>query len=259
MIHDALRLIRELTCTADALARVPRALRHQGCELTAFPSSPRLGPAASHAPVILVHGYAASVDCWDPLRRRLEAAAFDQVLAFRYNSLNRDLPELAESLAGSVLDTLSGLGCETVHLVGHSLGGLLVRLAVEWCGLGRNVATVVTIATPHRGSALAWIAPGVSARRMRPGFSLLTDPVADPGEAQPRYVNFYCSRDAIVPRHSGRLEVAQVKNVQLCGTGHVGAARSELVLSDVPRELERSEASLTQTDRVRWTTLHGVA
>lgn len=44
---------------------------------------------------------------------------------------------------------------QTVHLLGHSAGGLVVRLLLP--GLKRQVNGALTVATPHRGSQLAEI------------------------------------------------------------------------------------------------------
>src|SRR4029077_11559874 len=41
---------------------------------------------------------------------------------------------------------------QPVHLVGHSLGGLDARYAVTKLGLDKQVRSVTTIGTPHRGT-----------------------------------------------------------------------------------------------------------
>ncbi|MCA9413929.1 MAG: alpha/beta fold hydrolase [Candidatus Omnitrophica bacterium] len=64
---------------------------------------------------------------------------------------------------------------QPLNLIGHSMGGLDARYAVSALGLGDRVASVTTIATPHRGSFLAdlflWI-PGI--RKAFPAISNLT-------------------------------------------------------------------------------------
>lgn len=52
-------------------------------------------------------------------------------------------------------------GVVRVHLIGHSQGGLDARFAVSSLGLGDRVATVTTIATPHRGIELVDVSTGV--------------------------------------------------------------------------------------------------
>ena len=246
-------VLRQAGWTAAALRHLPDAVRHQGQQLSAMrsphphpdprPPAHSVGLARSHAPVVLVHGYGATTDCWSLLGRRLAAESFDQVFLFGYNGLSTGLPELAHALAGAVRSVLSETGSGTVHLVGHSLGGLVVRLATEAGGLWPHVATVVTVATPHRGSVLAWVAPGRTARWMRPGLSALPDPVLAGGPDEPRYLNFYCARDAVLTRRSARFEVERVENVEITGAGHIGATRAGSLLSRLPSDLAAAERS----------------
>jgi len=50
---------------------------------------------------------------------------------------------------------------EKLNLVGHSMGGLDARYATAELGLGNRVASVTTIGTPNRGSAVGDIATGL--------------------------------------------------------------------------------------------------
>ena len=54
-------------------------------------------------------------------------------------------------------------------IVAHSMGGLVARAYLRRHG-GAQVARVITLGTPHHGTALANLAPGSNARQMsRPG------------------------------------------------------------------------------------------
>jgi triacylglycerol lipase len=71
-----------------------------------------------------------------------------------------------------------------IHLVGHSSGGLDVRLlvtpqvklptSVDVEALGRRVRSVVTVASPHYGAPLASVATGVLGQRILRLLSVLT-------------------------------------------------------------------------------------
>lgn len=234
-------LLRQAGWAGTAVRNLPVALGCRGQRL--LPCAPPDRPAGSggHAPVVLVHGYAASVDCWTPLAARLGAQGFDRVFVFAYNGLSADLPDLGRALAGSVSAMLGETDSEGVHLVGHSLGGLVVRLAAERGGLWASALTVATVATPHRGSALAWVAPGPAARWMRARRAVLPDPVLGPGTAGPRYLNFHCARDGVLSRRSARLDVDGVTNLELVDAGHLGATRADSLLAMLPRELASGE------------------
>jgi len=239
-------LLRQAGWAGAAVLNLPAALACRGQRLEPCPIPERPNGAAGHAPVVLVHGYAASVDCWTPLVERLRAEDFHRVFVFAYNGLSAGLPDLSQALTGAVEAVLEETGAHGVHLVGHSLGGLIVRLAAEWGGLWDSALTVATIATPHRGSALAWVAPGPAARWMRSGRAALPDPVFDRGAPGPRYVNFHCSRDVVLSPRSALLDVGGVTNIELPDAGHLGATRAGSLLARLSSELvagERSQSS----------------
>jgi len=70
---------------------------------------------------------------------------------------------------------MDATGAPGVHLIGHSLGGLVVREAVQRRGVAAYTRAAVTIATPHAGTWVARFAPGPCARQMRPGSPFLTE------------------------------------------------------------------------------------
>lgn len=51
-----------------------------------------------------------------------------------------------------------------VNIVAHSMGGLDARYAIARLGLGKRVASLTTIGTPHRGTPLADLGTSVGAR-----------------------------------------------------------------------------------------------
>ena len=85
------------------------------------------------------------------LARRLRRAGHTPRI-FRYPTTRATAVEHGAALAGYVA-ALPPSADPTVHLVGHSLGGLVIRHALER-GLDRP-GRVVTLGTPHRGSAVA--------------------------------------------------------------------------------------------------------
>lgn len=100
--------------------------------------------------VMLVHGLWFGPSSTWLLARRLRRAGFD-TLSFGYGTFRRDLTQHARRLAERLLAFPPGA---RVHLVGHSLGGLVIlRMLDEYRNLppGR----VVCLGTPVRGSAVA--------------------------------------------------------------------------------------------------------
>jgi triacylglycerol lipase len=55
--------------------------------------------------------------------------------------------ELAERIKSIITET----GCEKVNIIAHSKGGLDSRYAISRMGMGKHVASLTTICTPHYG------------------------------------------------------------------------------------------------------------
>src|SRR3989442_7032 len=64
-------------------------------------------------------------------------------------------------------------GAPRVHLVGHSLGGLVARWYVQESGGAKSVDHCITLGTPHRGTLAAYAGIGEAAVQMRPGSAVL--------------------------------------------------------------------------------------
>ena len=112
--------------------------------------------------MILLHGIGRGASSMAPLSARLAAAGY-RPLNLDYPSRSRDLAGLADWLQARV-----GPWCERidgrVHLVGHSMGGLVARAFVArhrplW--LGR----LVMLAPPNQGSEIADLLAGSRAYR----------------------------------------------------------------------------------------------
>jgi len=109
----------------------------------------RVAPASQREAVILVHGIWMMGLALVPLQRRLARAGYDaRILA--YPSLRAAPAENAERLRAQVLR----LKADVVHLVGHSLGGLVVLHLLD-SRPPAKVGRCVLLGTPATGSAVA--------------------------------------------------------------------------------------------------------
>ncbi|MEP7177935.1 MAG: alpha/beta fold hydrolase [Pseudonocardiales bacterium] len=214
----------------------------------------RLGCASRHSvavrntryPVLLVHGYAGSEAVWAPARRALSDAGFGHIVSLNYNSFSTDPAELTAAVTHQALQAMDDSAIPGVHLVGHSLGGLIVRHAiVNSAPLADSAVTAVTIASPHRGAPLARIAPGRCARLMHPG-----GPPARSHEARARRVRwlaYYSDGDRVVPTTSARLDDARygATNLLIPGCGHLTICRDVRLIRSLVSELIRTETTTT--------------
>lgn len=99
--------------------------------------------------VVLIHGLWFSGYILWPLARRLRSRGFI-VHTFTYPSVRADLQSNADRLANFIHE----LPVDTLHLVGHSLGGILIRALFHFHPT-QKPGRIVTLGTPHGGCRVA--------------------------------------------------------------------------------------------------------
>jgi triacylglycerol lipase len=205
---------RELLSLAGAAGNVPRALGQPAPEVSEVPVVVPWPARTRTTPVLLVHGYLGTEAVWAPLVPRLHRNGFVDVFTLRYDTLSAGVPQLAAGLVEAVRTVLRRTGSPDVHLVGHSLGGLVARYAVQLLGLDEVTRSVVTVGTPHRGTRLAWLGLGPAAAQLQPGSGLLRDlpPLEDTSRV--RWAVVQGSADILVSPRRARDELS------LSGYGH---------------------------------------
>jgi triacylglycerol lipase len=231
--------LQDLRSEGMALADVQRGLRLRQCRSVLY-----VARRNARYPVLLVHGFASTESVWAPLRRALAEAGFGHVVSVSYNSLLADPAAVTAELAEQGLRAAADAGAPRVHLVGHSLGGLIVRCALAASApLSSRTASAVTIASPHRGAWLARLAPGQFAPLMHRG-GCPNRPETD-APAPARWLAYYAGRDRIVPSASARLDDPRYAavNLPIPGCGHLSICRDARLIQSLVRELIRTEAS----------------
>lgn len=198
-------------------------------------------------PVLLVHGYAGTEHMWHPLRTALATAGFDHVIALRYNTFRADIRSVADWLVDQAQRTMSVCGTRGVHLVGHSMGGLVVRAAVQSRGLGDRARTAVTLATPHHGTPLARFVPGTCARQMHPGSAFLRELNAGSRTGATRWIDIEAAADRVVSPGPDRPCPGTVR----VPAGHRSIPRHPDAVSRIVDELVRVENRLPVPDAAR--------
>lgn len=113
-------------------------------------------------PVLLIHGFFQTRNLWIPMERRLRADGF-KVLSFhlgsrswRYNTrpIEHSARKVAEKFARlAALHDLAG-----VHVIGHSMGGLIARCWAQQLDGDRWIRSLTTLGTPHHGTPTAAVA-----------------------------------------------------------------------------------------------------
>ncbi len=135
---------------------------------------------AAGTPILLVHGIVSNRSIFTLLRRGLTRRGFSKVFAMNYLTLATDVRTAAARLSVEVERVVEETGFERIHIIGHSLGGLIARYYVTRLGGDVRVHTLVTLGTPHDGTYAAYAVPTRLMRQMRPGSGLMRE-LARPG------------------------------------------------------------------------------
>jgi hypothetical protein len=150
-------------------------------------------------PILLLHGFACNRAVFTLLRRGLRRRGFAHLVAMNYSPLTTEVREAAEALAERVEEVCAETGARRVHVIGHSLGGLIGRYYVQRLGGDRRVDTLFTLGTPHQGTFVARLLtchPLV--RQLRPDSELITELAEPAAGCRTRIVAFYSDVDQLV-------------------------------------------------------------
>ncbi|MET0469164.1 MAG: alpha/beta hydrolase, partial [Aeromicrobium sp.] len=161
LIGDELRLL------GDPQA-ITMSLRHDGTDIPATPWKLRQAyPDATGHLVVFVHGLCENDESWSrssrerpPYADRIASETEATPILLRYNTglhvseNGQHLDELLEQLVGAW-----PVAVQRITLVGHSMGGLVVRAATnratvaghQWA---QRVSDVVCLGTPHAGATM---------------------------------------------------------------------------------------------------------
>lgn len=231
--------VREALGLARAVAAYPR-----GVFESAITCGRPCGDLRHDTPVLLVHGFGHNRSAWMVLERHLRKAGFTSVHTFNYNPFIHDVPEIGRRLKERVDLLRAVTGAPKVHLVGHSLGGIVIRWFVQELGGDEVVDTAVSVASPHQGTLAALgvaTAPfGRTAKQLLPGSTVMQTLQSKPLPASVRWVAYYSNLDLLVqPGSSGKLDGAV--NVLVKDHGHLSILLSLSVARSISEQLEAAE------------------
>nr|WP_221203986.1 alpha/beta fold hydrolase [Modestobacter versicolor] len=197
-------------------------------------------PLAAHIPVVLVHGLVDNRSIFTVMRRALRRRGFAQVCTWNYSPFQRDVQSAAEALGRHVERVCRETGHDRVHVVGHSLGGLVARYLVQRLGGDERVESLVTLGTPHAGSRWAHVLPTPLVRQLRPGSALIRELAEPAPTCRTTITAVYSDLDQmVVPSSAGRCDHPdlQARNVLVRGVGHMSLPIHRGVVDEVAATL----------------------
>lgn len=191
---------------------------------------------AGGVPVLLLHGLVDNRSVFAVLRRQLRRKGFRHVEAMNYPVLTSDIRAAAARLAERVEVVCAETGADRIHLVGHSLGGIVARWYVQQMGGDARVETLVTLGSPHAGTTAAKVLPISVVRQLRPGSDVLAALAEPAAGCRTRMLSLWSEQDEMmVPRECAVLDHPDllVRNVRLTGVGHVAMPIHPRVVTEI--------------------------
>jgi triacylglycerol lipase len=197
---------------------------------SSVPRHTRAHAAPTARPVLLVHGFGGTKSSWSVIAQALSDRGI-MVDTITYSPMGNSVEQLADELVAAVERTLSQTGADKVHLVGHSLGGVVIAEAIAGGGLVGQVDTVITLGSPFGGSPWAGLLPfGDLLRALRPGSPQLRRLASAPVPVGVRWLAVTAALDIIVPGPRSVPAHADVETITVDGIGHLGMLISRRVV-----------------------------
>ena len=180
---------------------------------------------AAGTPILLVHGIVSNRSIFTLLRRGLTRRGFSNVFAMNYLTVSNDVRAAAAGLSVEVERIVEETGFERIHIIGHSLGGLIARYYVTRLGGDARVHTLITLghAAPRQLRRLRRADDPDAAdasrqppdARARPARCAAAAPGSSPTGAT--------TTSAILPQHHAALRHRDLgaRNIKLHGAGHL--------------------------------------
>jgi triacylglycerol lipase len=190
--------------------------------------------------VVLVHGFVCNRGLWNPWMERLLAAGVP-FAALTLEPVFGSIDSYTAHIGDAVRRARSATGLAPV-IVAHSMGGLAVRAWLARAGKGADIHRVVTIGTPHHGTALARHSHTPNTRQMRLGSTWLEQlERAESCDAHRGFTCFWSRCDNIVfPTETATLAGADNRHLET--TPHVRMAYHPEVVAEVLRLVEMKAA-----------------
>jgi triacylglycerol lipase len=206
----------------------------------------------AETPIVLVHGMVDNRSIFTVLRRALRRRGFHRVLAINYSPLTTDVRVAAASLAERVETVCEENGFERIHLIGHSMGGLIARYYVQRLVGDERVHTLVTLGTPHQGTKSAYLIPHPLGRQLCPGSDLIKELAEPAPDCSTRFLAVWSDLDQlIVPKRAARLVHPDLdtQNVLVRGVGHMSLPIHRRTVQEVSTALAGPRHAINRKER----------
>jgi triacylglycerol esterase/lipase EstA (alpha/beta hydrolase family) len=202
----------------------------------------QLQPDAQGLPVLLIHGYACNSGYWLPMSKLLKQARISHY-GIDLEPPAASIDDYVPQVHAAVERLRAATGSAQVIILAHSMGGLVARAYLRRHGR-QHIARVITLGTPHHGTALAHFGIGSNAAQMRRDSAWLGALAESEANSQRMlFSSIYSVHDNIIaPQDSSDLPGA--RNVVFGAIGHVALGRHPEIMRCALEEI--AEAARTR-------------
>ncbi len=181
--------------------------------------NPRRHPSnQGEIPVLLLHGLFNNRASWFWFKYKLRQQGFNNLVTINLSSWHNE-EVLTELVAKKVDELRHRLGVNKVHLVCHSMGGIIARNYLQQRGGAAKVDRCICLGSPHLGSKLAPFALSPLGRVLIPGSDFLSRLAGAPQPEGVAMTNIFTIKDNMVlPNVNACLPWGH--SVELDGLGH---------------------------------------
>jgi pimeloyl-ACP methyl ester carboxylesterase len=182
-------------------------------------------------PLILCHGYMTNRSSLLWLGWRLKKAGRRNIIIPNFRPASASIEDFAQYLAKLVPIACQRAGVEKADLLGHSMGGLVLRYYIERLGGAPFVHTAVTIGAPHLGTKTAVLGLFRTSLQFCPNAPFIREMEASPPAQNIRMLSIWSEFDNIVLPPQNALLRSPYENVMVKNVGHVALLFSKQVLA----------------------------
>jgi len=203
---------------------------------------------AAGTPILLVHGMVDNRSIFTVLRRALRRRGFGRVWTLNYHVLTQDLRAAARRLDQAVEAICEETGYERIHVIGHSMGGIIARYYVQRMGGDQRVHTLVTLGSPHGGTRAARLFPRGVCRQLRPTSDVIAELEAPLEQCRTRFLCFWSDLDVLIsPKRAARIDHPDLnaRNVFVRGVGHMSLPIDGRVTREIANTLAQLDSDGT--------------
>jgi len=201
---------------------------------------------AAGTPILLVHGLVDNRSVFTLLRRALRRRGFGRIATMNYHVLTHDVRAAARRLGATVEAICEETGYERIHVIGHSMGGVIARYYVQRMGGDARVHTLVTLGSPHAGTRAAHLLPGGVIRQLAPSSDIVADLAAPAPHCRTRFVAFWSDLDALIsPKRAARIDHPDLvaRNVFVPRVGHMSLPIDRRVTHEIASTLAQLDTA----------------